>query len=120
MLVRWKKSNMNLFYGIIIAVVITAIQRHLQYETNKDSSLGEASRATQILSILTQALCPDITCLFIIFPLLMGKFKPLAYLLKLRLFGVLRKLMVPQMYLIPVMYLRYYYGQGQMITINDH
>ena len=46
----------------------------------------------------------------IVYPMLLNKYKPLAYLLKMRGYNLLAKLMTPIMLLLPVMFLRYYYG----------
>ena len=60
----------------------------------------------------------NIAKILIIFPMLLSKYKPLSYMLTLRGFSLLSHLMLPMMAVMPIMYLRYYYEQHQMLTFN--
>ena len=116
---RWKKSDLSRFITLGISVLIIALHYTLVYLTNVPGSSDSGKKSILLFYCsIFSAILYRISKLMLLFPLLLSRYKPISYLLKMRSFNLISKLLTPIMVLLPSMFLRYYYGMSQMLTIN--
>lgn len=117
---RWKKSDFSRFITLGTSMIILVIHYTLVYLTNVPSVVNSAAKQSinPFYGLILTSILQRIAKLTLLYPLLLSKYKPISYLLRMRSFNLISKLLTPVMALLPSMFLRYYYGMSQMLTIN--
>ena len=112
---QWKKSIMWRLLTFVLAMTIwicCTIEEH-----NQIFRAHQRKSNLIIFSVFATSLT-QFAKILLIFPLLLSKYKPLSYLLKMKGWYVLSQLL-PGIYLtLPMIFVRYYYELHQMLTIN--